>query len=572
MGLLTGCGGGKSTTSTPNDQRQAVVTFPASDAEARRFLTQATFGPTDTTTGELVQLGYEPWLQQQLQMPQAETHLAYYDRRKQALLDSGVTHTSYNEFSSSFWHHALYAPDQLRQRVAFALSEIFVVSAADSCGADHSRGLASYYDVLAHHAFGSYRALLGKVSSHPVMGCYLSSLRNQKEDASTGRVPDENYAREVMQLFSIGLYELNTDGSPRTDAQGQPIETYRASDVAGLAKVFTGFSFNCPDGLSDNCFRWGANHSNPTYDVWTTDMVGYAKYHSNTGPKQFLGLTLPARDTANPQADLDAALDHLASHANVGPFLGRQLIQRLVTSNPSSDYVARVSTAFELSGRNLGAMVKAILTDPEARLYHEANTSLSFGKVREPILRFTALLRAAGTASDSGQYLIDSTDAVTQVGQSPLRAPSVFNYFRPGYVPPRTQPDAQQLVAPEMQIVNESTLAGYVNHMRDTIGGGFGRWQVNAQGQNRQDVRLSYTLDNTHPWLSLARQSDASALISLVNTQLMYGTMPASLAADIKATVEALPLSSPPTDNQVLNRLKAALLLTVVSPEFLVQK
>ncbi|MEY4429771.1 MAG: hypothetical protein RLZZ182_2460, partial [Pseudomonadota bacterium] len=389
---------------------------------------------------------------------------------------------------------------------------------------------------------------------------------------STGRVPDENYAREVMQLFSIGLYELQADGTQRTNASGQAIETYRADDVAGLAKVFTGFSFNCPDGLTDNCFKWGANHSNPSYDVWTTEMVGYARHHSNTGPKKFLGLTLPARDTADPQADLDAALDHLANHANVGPFLGRQLIQRLVTSNPSPAYVARVSAAFLLSGRNLGAMVKAILTDPEARDHAGATESLTFGKVREPILRATALLRAAGTASDSGAYLIDSTDAASQLGQSPLRAPSVFNFFRPGYVHPRSQSSERDLVAPEMQIVNESTAAGYVNHMRDTIQGGFGRWQVNAQGTNRQDVRMAYTLGTEHPWLAVARRPDTQALLDLVNTQLLYGTLSPALRADIKATVEALPLSSPPTDAQVLNRLKTALLLTVVSPEFLVQK
>jgi uncharacterized protein (DUF1800 family) len=430
--------------------------------------------------------------------------------------------------------------------------------------------------MLANNAFGSFRNLLEKVSMHPIMGCYLSHLKNQRENAASGRVPDENYAREVMQLFTIGLYQLNADGTQKKNANGNPIETYTASDVAGLAKVFTGFSYDCPDWPADSCFYWGVNSGNKLDDVWSAPMVGYPQFHSYAVDKSFLGVTIKATAKPDPSTDLKTALDFLAmTHPNVGPFIGKQLIQRLVTSNPSTEYVGRVTAAFEANGRSMGAMIKAILTDSEARNTSVALASNTFGKVREPVLRLSAFLRAMGVSSDSGSYLIDPTDDANALGQSPLRSTSVFNFFRPGYMYPGGASAAAQLVAPELQIANESTMAGYVNFMRDNISSGVGKSQtvtINGTAVTRRDLRLNYSLNTTNDWYVLAKQPDSSALLELVNQKLMYSTMPDALRAEIKGAVERIALSATPTEAQVRSRLHSALLLTVASPEFLVQK
>jgi uncharacterized protein (DUF1800 family) len=337
--VLSACGGGggnggdKAAASAPQ-----TVSYPASDSDAQRFLTQATFGPTDADVAVVKAQGFQPWIDSQINTAQAQKHLAYFDLRDAALKPSSAA--GFNELNASFWAHALTAPDQLRQRVAFALSEIFVVSLADGCGANHPRGTTSYLDMLADNAFGSFRNLLEQVSMHPIMGCYLSHLKNQRENAASGRVPDENYAREVMQLFTIGLYQLNADGTQKKDANGNPIETYAASDVAGLAKVFTGFSFDCPDWPADSCFYWGVNGTTKLDDMWSVAMVGYPQFHSYAADKAFLGAKIKATARPDPTSDLKTALDFLAlTHPNVGPFIGKQLIQRLVTSNPSAAYV-----------------------------------------------------------------------------------------------------------------------------------------------------------------------------------------------------------------------------------------
>ncbi len=574
---LSACGGGGANSNAIANSQPQAISYPSTEDEARRFLTQATFGPTDAEVEVLKGKGYEPWIDDQIKLAQAQTHVAYYDVRNAAIKVVNASSTAnFNEVNASFWAHALTAEDQLRQRVAYALSQIFVVSAADGCGSDHPRGAASYLDMLADNAFGSFRNLLEKVSMHPIMGCYLSHLKNQRENAN-GRVPDENYAREVMQLFTIGLYQLNANGTQKTDANGDPIETYTASDVAGLAKVFTGFSYDCPDWPADSCFYWGVNGGNKLNDIWSAPMVGYPQFHSYAVDKNFLGVSIKATAKPDPAADLKTALDFLAlTHPNVGPFIGKQLIPRLVTSNPSAAYVGRVTAAFEASGRNMGAMVKAILTDVEARNTSAALASTTFGKVREPVLRLSAFLRAMGVTSDSGYYMIDTTDDVNALGQSPLKSPSVFNFYRPGYTYPGGASANAKLVAPELQIANESTVAGYINYMRDNISGGVGRSAVvtvNGASVTRKDVRLNYSLNTSNDWYVLAKEADSSALIELANQKLMYGTMPDALRAEIKGAVETITLSAPtPTEAQVRNRLHAALLLTVASPEFLVQK
>lgn len=554
---------------------------PATRQEAARFLTQATFGPTTADVDRVMSIGYLAWLKEQIARPATISYRTYIDSRNAVIKQSNPTSgASANELNHVFWAEAVNGNDQLRQRVALALSEIFVISSLDGCGNNNMQGVASYFDMIGQKAFGTYRALLEAVALHPIMGCYLSHLRNQKEDMATGRVPDENFAREIMQLFSIGLYQLNSDGTRKLNSSGQPIDTYSADDIAGLAKVFTGWGFDCPGYPADpwdNCFIWGSRSGDgATYaDRWTRPMRAYAKFHS-TSAKTFLGVTIPKQATADPQASLKTALDTIASHPNVGPFIGKQLIQRLVTSNPSAAYVKRVTEAFNASGGSLQSMVAAILMDPEAR--NGANMyGAGYGKVREPILRLSAVLRAYGATSTAGAFLIPTTsDAATSIGQTALQAPSVFNFFRPGYVPPGSQTAKAGLVSPEMQLVHETSVAGYVNSMRSLITYGIGLYGYNNLA-TAPDVLLEFHRNPTTSTFITAA-SNPDALVEDVNQRLMYGSMPAALKAEIVTAVKTIDYRSAlsPTAKQTTDtyrdRLYTALLLTVASPEFQVQK
>ncbi|MBU6436823.1 MAG: DUF1800 family protein [Betaproteobacteria bacterium] len=568
--LLSACGGGKSSSSGnpvaagPDPTGLAKPSAP----EAARFLTQATFGPTQSSIDVLTQSGYGPWFADQFAKPQ-QLHRAYLDQITTQLAAS-MQAPSQNQFFESFWKQALSGDDALRQRVAFALSEIFVVSFVNGTVAQSPRGVASYYDVLAKNAFGNYRQLLEDVSLHPMMGIYLSSMRNQKENPAAGRVPDQNYAREVMQLFSIGLYELNLDGTPKLGANGKPIETYTQDDIAGLAKVFTGFSWYAGPALADRTdTRFFGGNANLDRD-WQP-MQGYAKYHS-TSEKKFLGTTIPAQATADPEGDLKIALDRLYNHPNVGPFIGKQLIQRLVTSNPSPAYVSRVASVFNNNGSgvrgDLKAVVQAVLLDPEAHTPPPAGDT-SFGKLREPVVSLANFLRAFNGKSDSGRYMIGSLDdPSTQLSQTPMRSPTVFNFFRPGYVPPNSPLATAGLVAPEMQLSNEASVAGYTNYMQNAVASGVGN-SVN----NLRDVRPDYSAE-----LALADKPDA--LMDRINLLLTYGAMSTTLKTQIRDAVNSVAIPTPTANNanqaQIdaakRNRVQLAVLLTLASPEYLAQK
>jgi uncharacterized protein (DUF1800 family) len=432
--------------------------------------------------------------------------------------------------------------------------------------------VADYLDMLGDKGLRSYRELLEAVSLHPQMGIYLSHLRNQKADARTGRVPDENFAREVMQLFSIGLHELEPDGSARL-AGGQPIETYAASDIGGLARVFTGWSWNCPAWPDNGCFLWGEADGARDPDRAFKPMLGYPQYHARE-EKAFLGTRIAEQAMPDPFASLKAALDALAAHPNVGPFIGRQLIQRLVTSNPSPAYVRDVARVFADNGSgqrgDMKAVVKAILMHPEARRMSDRS-----GKIREPVLRLTALLRAFPFASDTGDWRVGNTDSpAAALGQSPMRAPSVFNFYRPGYVPPGTLAGAQGLVVPEMQIAHETTAAGYVNYMRDAVAQGVGQWNGTVAGvvRNRRDIQSDLAAE-----LALAERP--AELVERLDRKLTWGRMPAALEVEIRGAIEkiVIPLPNATGSNQAQidsakrNRVQAALLLVLASPEFTVQ-
>jgi uncharacterized protein (DUF1800 family) len=580
--LMAACGGGGGAEDAapapapvaPAPPPAPVVEKPATRQEASRFLAQASFGATDTSVDRLMSVGYAAWIDEQLAQPASAPHRRHWEARNAEIAAATPGSTAnQDQVFESFWKQAVTGEDQLRQRVAYALSQIFVISMADDTVGGNPRAVAAWLDMLGDQGLGSYRNLLETVSRHPMMGVYLSHLRNQKADTRTGRVPDENYAREVMQLFSIGLVELNDDGSARTNA-GNAIDTYTPADISGIARVFTGWSWACPDWPDNSCFSQGTANGNSDPDRSFKAMLGYAQYHS-TEAKTFLGTTIAAQAQSDPTASLNTALDTLANHANVGPFIGRQLIQRLVTSNPSPAYIRAVSQAFANNGSgvrgDMKAVVKAVLMHPEARQVN--NNS---GKLREPVLKLAAYLRAFPHSSDTGYWRVGNTDnPATALGQTPLRSPSVFNFYRPGYVAPGTTAAAAGLVSPELQIAHETSVAAWVNFMRDNVASGVGATNgtVGGVALNRRDIRPDFTAE-------LALAGDPAALVDRVADRLTWGQAGTALKAEISTAVAtiAVPALNPAGNNEAAidsarrNRVNAAILLVLAAPEFQVQK
>ena len=528
--LLSACGVEVSTTSD--------VVQPTPE-QSSRILSQGTFGPTAEEINRLKAMGTAAWFNDQFAKKQT-LHLAYMNSAL-ASLPAGQT-LSENQFYESFWQQAIKGDDQLRQRVAFALSQIFVISFQNTSLASMPRGVAHYYDTLGAFAFSNFRDLLEAVTLHPMMGNYLSSLRNQKTVGA--RVPDENYAREVMQLFTIGLRQLNPDGSNTT---APATETYTSDDIKGLAKVFTGWSWAGPDKSSGRFFGNNSPAPDPNRD-WLP-MQNYPAYHE-TLQKDFLGVTIPANTPG--EASLKIALDTLFNHPNAGPFIGRQLIQRLVTSNPSPAYVGRVAAAFADNGQgvrgDMKAVIKAVLLDAEAITPPTSNTA---GKLREPVIRLANWMRAFHANSSSGRFLLTSLDnTLNSLGQTPMRSPTVFNFYRPEYQPPNTSIATANLFAPEMQITEETSVVGYLNFMRNAISNGTG---------TTSDIKAYYTAE-----LALAGTPDL--LVDRVNLLLMQNQMSSTLRGQILAAINSN------ANNSAINKVYLAVFLTMASPEYIVQK
>ena len=535
-----------------------------SSADAARFLTQATFGPTDSEITALTTSSISTWLTAQTSAAvSSPTHQAWVDQQLAQLQAANPSATlSANQFYESFWQHAVQSPDELRQRVKFALSQIFVISLADP-NVD-VRGAASYYDMLGADAFGNFRQLMNDVTYHPMMGVYLTYMSNQKEDPTGTRTPDQNYARELMQLMTIGLYKLNADGTNQLDGSGNPIPTYSQNDILGLAKVFTGLAWYSPSPTTST-FNGGNKDPNATI----TPMIAYPQFHS-TSEKDFLGVTIAAAATPDTAGDIKIALDTLFNHPNVGPFISFRLIQQLVTSNPSPAYVQRVASVFNNNGLgvrgDMTAVVTAILSDTEAR--SDSNETVAgFGKLREPVVRMANWMRAFAANSQSGNWLMTSTSASTSLGESALTSPSVFNFWRPGFAPPNTQLAANNLLSPEFQSVNEVTAAGYLNTMQGAIGNGIGSVPTGGAGA---DIQPLYTGE-------MAVANDASALADRMNRILLYGQMSSTLHQRLVDAINGIAIpSGTATQTQInaalLNRAKIAVFLTMASNEYLVQR
>ncbi len=541
-------------TTTTSDVARPTAT------QATRILSQGTFGATIEEIDRIQTIGSGAWFNDQFSKPQT-MHFAYVNQTLSTLPADSTRDDS--TFIQSFWQQAINGEDQLRQRVTFALSQIFVISFQNDSLASMPRAVASYYDMLGANAFGNYRNLLEAVTLHPTMGLYLSALRNQKTVGA--RVPDENYAREIMQLFTIGLRQLNQDGS---DTTIPATPTYTNDDIKGLAKVFTGWSWAGSD-KSNNRFLASPTATNPAFVDPNRDwlpMQNYPQYHEllqKVNPADTLEIpksvlyTDAARavlipDNTSGEDSLKIALDALFNHPNVGPFIGRQLIQRLVTDNPSPAYIARVAAAFNDNGSgvrgDMKAVIKAILLDTEAMTQPTATTA---GKLREPVIRLANWMRAFRATSASGKFLVGRTDdPLRSLAQTAMRSPSVFNFYRPEYQAPNTTLTTANLVAPEMQITDETSVFGYLDYMRSAVPNGVG---------SGREVKPNYSAE-------LALAGTPGLLLDRINLLLMQNTMSATLRSQILAAINSNP------NNSAANKVYLAVFLTMASPEYITQK
>ena len=505
-------------------------------AEASRFLAQASMGASRTHIARVQAIGYAGWLDEQFALPASGT-------RWDALVAAGLNDVTYKNsqagFDASAWSKLLSSPDTLRQRVTLALSEIMVTAIDGLIGTGWKAfSAATYLDLLEANAFGIHRTLMQQISTSVPMGSFLTFRGSAKANTTTGALPDENYAREVMQLFTIGLVQLNADGTPKLTS-GTTTDTYTLDDITGLARVFTGWDVDLAGGTTN------------TPDFVRRPMIQVASRHE-LGAKTFLGTTIAA-GTDGVQS-LKLALDTICAHANVAPFFARQMIQRLVTSNPSPAYVARIAAVFTDDGSgvrgNLRAVLRALLLDAEARSASLA-AGTGFGKVREPMLRLAGWARAVSATSASGAWALGNTsDPATRLAQSPLRSPSVFNFFRPGYVPPNSAIATATLVAPEFQIENESSVVGCINYLQRVVAGGVG------------DIKGDYST-----LLPLA--DNAQTLIDELNLVLAANQLSAATTGSLVTAVQTMPSG---TDAARLNRIYASLVLVLAAPEFIVQK
>ncbi len=579
---LASCGGGGgssggSSTPPPGGGGGGGTTTPTgafkSENETSRFLAQASFGANmeeiDALTGTLA----SDWFVSEMNAPPSyNLNIVNAAAQEAGAFTPGVGFTNEvkNLPTELFWKNAIAGQDQLRQRISFALSQIIVASHLEGTQLyELPFTFADYQDTLTEHAFGNYRDLLEDITYSPAMGYYLTYLQNTKGNPATGRMPDENYAREIMQLFTIGLVELNMDGSVKTDNDGNPIETYDNDDVTGLAKVFTGFSFDHPDFYPRRDALQLQDYSSP--------MIIFDDFHSDL-EKSFLGTTIPAGTSGTESVDM--ALDALIDHPNTPPFIARQMIQRFVTGHPQPDYIERVATAFAGgtytlpsgeavgAGRrgDLAATIAAVLFDDEAR-ESTGFESDDFGKVREPVLRFIHWARAFDVETVTPEFtrILWNTGSNNWLAQAPHKSPSVFNFYRPGHIAPGTETGSAGLTMPEMQLVNAASIAGYANFMT------FFSLELLANNADNPDSRNSFIPDYAD---EIALAQDVPALIDRLDLLLSHGSMSQESKDTIISIIEDLPLENPddPNYNGPEFRTQLAVVLMMTAPDYIVTR
>ena len=569
---------------------EAADAGPFNDAAAARFLAQATFGPTLADIAHLRAIGYRAWLDEQFAAPPS-TSEPYLDwvagLSDEPEGNNDVTDNTRLEIwainvvgSPDPSRLNRVATDQLRQRVAFALSEIFVVSSENGTLAYSPWSLASYHDMLAANAFGNYRTLLEAVTRHPAMGIYLNAIQNQKADEDQNIHPDENYAREVLQLFSVGLVQLNEDGTLLLSA-GQPIATYTQATVRGFAAVFTGWNWSnagCGETTYTCCDEETFHYcgpSNPDEAPWQEPMAPVEAYHDTSTDKQLLDYTnvvLPHGLLAhggNAQVELGKALDNIAGHPNVGPFIAHRLIQRLVTSNPSPAYVGRVAAVFRNNGQDvrgdMKAVISAILLDPEARYGQWARSDI-FGKLREPLLKLTHLWRAMEGRSTGGRIgsLAPWPPIEDWYGQAPLRSPTVFNFFKPDYRNPG-EVRTLGLVSPEFQILSDTMVVSTPNNLFYNVFCYYVGSDRCWDSEDADTIRMNLARD------APLAVSNPAQLIEKYNVLFMSGQMSPFMRGVLATQLASLTAAD---HGSALGRVRVqnALYLILNSPEYSIQK
>ena len=543
-----GGGGGGGGGSTGGGTTPTPVNYNYAPADAARFLLQAQFAFKDADLATLNSKGYDGWLTAQFNAT-SQTGAQWLTAQGHGTPDNNGNYFDGNPGDFMAWRMLMTGDDQLRKRCALAVSEMMVASLNSIDGFWPPYVIAGYWDMLNANVFGNFRTLLEEVTLNPAIGKFLNTKGNLKEDPATGREPDENYAREVMQLFTIGLYMLNNDGTPKTDLLGNKTETYTQSDISNLARVFTGYDWDFSKVTWQSGFE---SYDIPTTEFASARMALDPNEHSMLEVK-FLGVTIPA-NTPGKDA-LKTALDTLFNHPNVGPFFARQMIQRLVTSNPSPGYVSRVADKFNNNGAgvrgDLKAVWRAILLDDEARTLPNNTTA---GKLREPMIRLAQFARTFDIYSTTGKWgIYDLSSADWGLGQSPLRSPSVFNFFRPGYVPPQTAIATAGDVAPEFQLHNETTVAGFINFFTSVMRDGY------------YDVKPDYTA-------MLAKVTDSQGLLDWMNLHLSANQVSPATIARIKTAIDARPITATSTDDNKLDRICNCVLLLMTCPEYLIQK
>jgi uncharacterized protein (DUF1800 family) len=581
MLFLVGCGASGPEAASEDGASGAPPSGPTGTIFSSRegvavFMGQAAFGARpddlDRWNGAIA----EDWFEAQLTVPPSFMRPAF-DIHMDRLTTDGFSGFRIASPTLIFWENAVGAPDQLRQRMAFALSQILVTSASTGTLNGTPEGMIYYQDLLIEHAFGNYRDLLHDVTYSPAMGYYLTYLGSKKADPDTGEMPDENYARELLQLFTIGVDDIDMQGRP-TGAG----ELYDNDDITELAKVFTGFEY---------AFR--ARTGAERRERMQTPLVIDEDDHSPEA-KSFLGLTIPAG--TSPASAVEMTLDHLMDQPTMAPFLARQLIQRFVTSHPSPDYVGRVAQAFDTGryqlpnmvsigqGRkgDLAATIAAVLFDREARDIEASRANREFGKIREPVLRLAHWARAFEVDAGPTEYVFDlyNTSDTDRLAQHPHRAPSVFNFYRPGYVAPGTLTGDQNLTMPEMQLVSTATTPGYVNFVDNFI-----LADRDDRDLERIEDRLRrFNVDlpaapGVNAWVAeygaeLDLLDTPEALIDRLDLILTSGTMSEQTRTTLREYFAAeAEGDGPDTSRQVyVDRIQFGVLLVMTSPDYLIQR
>ncbi|MEM7513447.1 MAG: DUF1800 family protein [Bacteroidota bacterium] len=538
-------------------------------ADASRFLAQATLGADYATIQMTAAMGYDAWMEEQFALPPIAmlNEMFRMETIYKPILEEGEEAEEIGPNIGVNWFHAgwidqhLKSPDLLRQKMAFSLSQIFVVNDASDLAEDFGQGLAGFYDLLSRNAFGDYQNLLTDVTLSPAMGFFLSHYDNPKADPVNNIQPDENYAREIMQLFSIGLWELNQDGSRKLDANGLFIPTYSNQDINEFAQVFTGLSNGGPNG------GWG---SEPITDDRRTNFVApmrmYEEYHDRTEKVLLKGTTLPSNQDG--MTDILQTMAHLSTHSNTAPFISKALIQFFTTSNPSQLYIFEVAGQFRPTEQNnFQEVLKAILLNPEARVCTPTAT-YTFGKLREPVARKLNLLKAFPLSADEYEnYFMQEFCYGEITGQLTGKAPSVFNFFVPSYAPPGDI-STNGWVAPEFQILNSTNAIGLVNDVNRRVVSRI-PFALDCNEEYVSEITEDPEFTEFYPYRQdfteeLTLTNSPAALVDRLDILLANGL----LEDDTKTImVNAISQLSSPTD-----RLRMAIYLIMISPDYAILK